>query len=245
MGEVGDVMFFPEKITRIKDSDRVLEVGPGSSPFPRADVLLELRYSSEEDYLLQCGDSGLQSVDDRMVYYDGNKFPFKDGEFDYIICSHVLEHVQDVEEFCKEVFRVGMAGYFEYPLVYYEYVYDIPAHLNVLKKVGGELVYMPKASLLQPKFLPVRQFWYDTLSAGHVATVRGLLMCLMEGFEWKEPFKVRPASGIAELAHPFPNIPRPEVETGVRWHLRSLLKAFFYKMRLNRNALSTLNRNIW
>jgi len=235
-------MFFPERIKSIKDGDHVLEIGPGSSPFPRADVLLERRYSSDEEYRLQCGDNGMQGVDRRTVYYDGGRFPFKDGEFDYIICSHVLEHVPNVEEFCAEVFRVGKAGYFEYPLVYYEYVYDIPAHLNLMKKVDGELVYMPKVSLLRPEVAPLREFWYAALNAGHVAAVRGLLVCLMEGFEWKEPFKVRPASGIAELLHPSFDIPHPLVEEGgIRWYFQGLLKALFHRVALTRDAL--LKRN--
>lgn len=218
-------MFFPEQIKSIKDSDHVLEIGPGSSPFPRADVLLERQYSSDEEYRLQCGDEGMQNVDSRTVYYDGGRFPFKDSEFDYVICSHVLEHVPNVEEFCAEVFRVAKAGYFEYPLVYYEYVYDIPAHLNLLKKVDEELVYMPKVNLLRPEVAPVRQFWLATLNAGHVAAVRGLLTHIMEGFEWKVPFKVRPASGIGELFHPSFKISHPIVKRkGLRGYFQRLLK---------------------
>jgi len=43
------------------------------------------------------------------------KLPFKDKEFDYVILSHVLEHVPNLIEFVKEVERVSKAGYIELP----------------------------------------------------------------------------------------------------------------------------------
>ena len=44
-------MFFPDKIKRIRKTDRVLEIGPGGSPHPRADVLLELRFDDPREAL--------------------------------------------------------------------------------------------------------------------------------------------------------------------------------------------------
>jgi SAM-dependent methyltransferase len=41
--------------------------------------------------------------------------PFKDKEFDYVICSHVLEHVPDPFKLKAEIERVGKAGYIELP----------------------------------------------------------------------------------------------------------------------------------
>jgi len=43
------------------------------------------------------------------------KLPFKDKEFDYVILSHVLEHVPNILEFIKEVERIAKAGYIELP----------------------------------------------------------------------------------------------------------------------------------
>ena len=165
-------MFFPERIKSIRNGDRVLEIGPGSSPFARADVLLELKYSSIEEYKFQCGDEGMRNIDPRTAYYDGGRFPFESGAFDYVICSHVLEHVTDPVAFCAEVFRVGRAGYFEYPLIYYEYVYDIPAHCNIFKRIGDEVVYLSKANVLNAERAPVRAIWKDKLAQGHNAILR-------------------------------------------------------------------------
>jgi len=41
--------------------------------------------------------------------------PFKDKEFDFVIASHVIEHVQDFEFFLKEIERISNKGYIELP----------------------------------------------------------------------------------------------------------------------------------
>ena len=43
------------------------------------------------------------------------KLPFKNNEFDFVIASHVIEHVEDVEFFIKELERVSKKGYIELP----------------------------------------------------------------------------------------------------------------------------------
>ena len=62
-------------------------------------------------------------VQDLSNYYPNKKFikliekklPFKDNEFDFVIASHVMEHVEDVEFFIKELERVSKKGYVELP----------------------------------------------------------------------------------------------------------------------------------
>jgi SAM-dependent methyltransferase len=43
------------------------------------------------------------------------KTPFADKEFDFVYCSHVLEHVQNPETACSELMRIGKRGYIECP----------------------------------------------------------------------------------------------------------------------------------
>ena len=47
--------------------------------------------------------------------FPNQKLPFKDKEFDYVILSHVLEHVPNLIEFVQEVERISKAGYIELP----------------------------------------------------------------------------------------------------------------------------------
>jgi len=43
------------------------------------------------------------------------KLPFKDKEFDFVIASHVIEHVEDFGFFVKELERISIRGYIELP----------------------------------------------------------------------------------------------------------------------------------
>ncbi len=43
------------------------------------------------------------------------KLPFKDQEFDFVIASHVVEHVEDVTFFLNELSRISKKGYIEVP----------------------------------------------------------------------------------------------------------------------------------
>ena len=50
-----------------------------------------------------------------FVKITDKKLPFKDKEFDFIIASHVIEHVEDISFFLNELARVGKQGYIEVP----------------------------------------------------------------------------------------------------------------------------------
>ena len=51
----------------------------------------------------------------KFVKLNSNLLPFKDKEFDFVITSHVIEHVQDPEIFIKEIQRIAKKGYIEVP----------------------------------------------------------------------------------------------------------------------------------
>ena len=51
----------------------------------------------------------------KFVQIKEKKLPFKDKEFDFVIASHVIEHVDDFEFFIKELERVSSKGYIELP----------------------------------------------------------------------------------------------------------------------------------
>ncbi len=54
--------------------------------------------------------------DKKFIQLTEKKFPFKDKEFDFVIASHVLEHVQDPKYFINEIERVSSkGGYIEVP----------------------------------------------------------------------------------------------------------------------------------
>ena len=51
----------------------------------------------------------------QKILIDGKKLPFSDKEFDFVIASHVIEHVKDFEFFIKELERISSKGYIELP----------------------------------------------------------------------------------------------------------------------------------
>lgn len=192
-------MQFPEKIKSIKPHFKVLEIGPGATPHPRSDIFLEKSFDTEEELVNQSGRVGLLKTDKKVVIYDGNIFPFKDKEFDYIICSHVLEHVPDVEFFLKEIQRVGKAGYFEYPTIYYDYLYDIPEHENLLLYNGNEIQWMKKNKTNLNNFKVVQSLFYESLNKQYYGLAQELKDYFFQGFEWKSTITSKQATDLSQV----------------------------------------------
>ena len=53
----------------------------------------------------------------KFIRLTEKKLPFKDKEFDFVVASHVMEHVEDVEFFINELERVSKKGYIELPTI--------------------------------------------------------------------------------------------------------------------------------
>lgn len=191
-------MFYPERISLIHETDRVLEIGPGGSPFHRSDIFLE-RSFDDKTALMQRGYATELNTRKKVVFYDGKRFPFDDDSFDYVVCSHVIEHVEDVDFFCSEMFRVAKRGYLEYPTIYYEYLYNFTVHTQLLSFNKGELVYLPKAETCLELFQSVHALFRRSLELGYSEIIGDMECFMFEGFEWSAPFKVRKALAINEL----------------------------------------------
>ena len=76
-------------------------------------------YSAHKDATDICDVQDLSSFykDKNFVRLDGNVLPFKDNEFDFVIASHVIEHVKDVKTFINELSRMSSKGYIELPTI--------------------------------------------------------------------------------------------------------------------------------
>ncbi len=200
-------MFYPEKITLIKPGEKVLEIGPGSSPHPRSNAFLELDFASSEDKLAQRG--WVREEGDfngrPMHYYGGGELPFENNEFDYVICSHVVEHVDNPEAFLQEIFRVGKGrGYIEYPLITYEYLYNFDVHLQFVKFdfQNHVLSYIPKNETHFKEFAGVNALFYKTLECGWNDLCVHNKALFFEGVEFARPFVIEKATGLQKLLPP-------------------------------------------
>ena len=92
-----------ETLLEENTSWKVLDIGCGYTAHKNANVV--------------CDVQDLSSVykEKDFVKLTSNILPFKDKEFDFVIASHVIEHVKDVEIFIKELQRVSSKGYIELP----------------------------------------------------------------------------------------------------------------------------------
>lgn len=192
-------MFFKNKIINISTTDLVLEIGPGATPHPRSDIFLEKKYDSEEELIAQSGHVGLLQTDKKIVYYNGDVFPFEDKKFDYVICSHVLEHVINPEVFISEIIRVGKKGYLEFPTIYYEYLYNFPEHHNFLLYKEETVKWLSKEESSLNEFDGIQTFNRETLKRGYNTLIKENESIFFQGFEWFDTIQIAKASKIEEL----------------------------------------------
>jgi hypothetical protein len=131
----------------IKSTDLVLDVGAGGNPFPRSDVLMDRLTGAEH----RCGESMM--IDRPTVFGDASRMPFKDKAFDFVIASHILEHIADPETFLRELQRVGRAGYIETPNAIFERLHPYNIHCLEIIENNGVLHIHKKRGPLEDVFL--------------------------------------------------------------------------------------------
>lgn len=146
-------MWFPRRRTReldysyqdgllknVPDHGVVLDLGSGARPFPRATLLAE-RFLGSTPHRAQ-----ERAVKDRrpLLVVDVHNLPFADDSIDYVYCAHVLEHVEDPLRACREIMRVGKAGYIETPTrmkdVLFSWAEEIQHRWHVVR-CGNRLVF--------------------------------------------------------------------------------------------------------
>ncbi len=82
---------------------KILDIGCGYRAHPKASTI-----SDVQDFSKFYKDKKFIKIKDKIL-------PFKDKEFDFVIASHVIEHVEDFEFFIKELERISTKGYIELP----------------------------------------------------------------------------------------------------------------------------------
>ncbi len=107
----------------------VLDVGGGAAPFPRANWVIDaLPFDKLGGGSHGNIDKVLAGVPRRFSaetwvswdLCDRRPWPFADKQFDFVICSHLLEDIRDPIWVCSELNRVAKAGYIETPSRYLE-----------------------------------------------------------------------------------------------------------------------------
>ena len=94
---------FTNNLLRKNKDWKVLDIGCG--------------YTANENATTLCDVIDLQEQypDKKFVKLESQNLPFSDKEFDFVIASHVLEHVENPEFFINELQRISNKGYIEVP----------------------------------------------------------------------------------------------------------------------------------
>ena len=88
----------------------IVDIGCGSDPFPFANTLVDLHIGpSEHRY------TDLSNSKKPIVVADIHDLPFREKQFDFVYCCHVLEHVHNPVAACRELMRIGKRGFIETP----------------------------------------------------------------------------------------------------------------------------------
>ncbi len=125
----------------------VLDVGSGGNPYPRSDVLLDRIEGAEH----RNGDSMV--IDRAAVFADATNMPFKDKSFDFVVASHILEHMSDPAAFLHELQRVAKAGYIETPNALFERLAPFDIHCLEILEVDKTLRIFKKSKVVHDDFL--------------------------------------------------------------------------------------------
>ena len=91
------------KILKENQNWKVLDIGCGYTANENATVVSDVQ------------DLSNFYKNKQFVKITEKKLPFKDNEFDFVITSHVIEHVDDFEFFISEIERISKKGYIELP----------------------------------------------------------------------------------------------------------------------------------
>lgn len=168
----------------IKTTDLVLDLGSGEKPDSRANVLCD-RFVF--DNRQRAG--GFAIVINRpFIIGDGCRLPFKDKAFDYLICSHLLEHLANPTRLIKELMRVARAGYIETPSALGERLFGWDFHLWYVSVKNGTLWLQKKKEgrrfagffhRLIEKKIWFRRFFEENQNQFYVS------------YEWKDTIKLK------------------------------------------------------
>jgi|TARA_Y100000389_G_scaffold25834_1_gene22332 SAM-dependent methyltransferase len=83
---------------------KVLDIGCGYTAHEKANYVADV-----QDF------SKFYQNKNKFIKIENKILPFKDKEFDFVIASHVIEHVEDFSFFINELERISNQGYIELP----------------------------------------------------------------------------------------------------------------------------------
>lgn len=181
---------FSREHLHIKKTDYVLDVGGGHEPHERANVVVD-KYDEDNNYHRNGNIKVYKNQ--RFLCADGGDLPFKDKEFDFSFCCHVLEHVDDPGKFVKEIARVSKRGYMETPSLIGEYLAPKQSHRWVIQEIDNKLVMYEKDKVgfkTNHDFGDVFLEYMFKNSLGYRLMIRNQSFILTNNYEWKDDIEI-------------------------------------------------------
>ena len=105
-------------LKELKNEDLVLDIGGWDRPFNRANYILDIHPFETRGFHGSQGGDKERFNKKTWILHDvcsRKKLPFKNNQFDFVICSHILEDIRDPLWLCSEIMRIGKKGYIEVP----------------------------------------------------------------------------------------------------------------------------------
>jgi len=125
---------------------KILEVGAGDGSILK--YLDDFKFATEI-HALEISTSGVEQIESRKIrslrsvqIFDGYHIPFADNEFDLVILSHVLEHVEFERMLLREIKRVSRYAVIEVPI---DYRFDVDKRMKHFLAYGHINVYTPSS----------------------------------------------------------------------------------------------------
>lgn len=143
----------------IKPEDKVLDIGCGARPFVLATHLADMSLhdnSARFDLPVPVGNRPFFEC-------SVEEMPFQDHFFDFVYCTHVLEHVKNPAKACEEIMRVGKRGYIECPRSWVEYVFHSEDHKWLVDHEKDCLIFREKLDVEKKDFLGLQYKIFDWL----------------------------------------------------------------------------------
>lgn len=169
---------------------KVLEVGAGDGSILH--YLDEWEFAPEL-HALEIAQSGVDLIKSRKLKhlksaqaFDGYKIPFADNEFDLVILSHVLEHVEFERMLLRELKRVSKLQVIEVPkdhrygmdtrmkhfLAYGHINMYTPSSLRFLLQSEGLQIIADKVSMIEPTVTKFNSFVNQKQQKSFIKSVR-------------------------------------------------------------------------
>ena len=143
IGAIGKVENI-QNLSKYIKIENVLDVGAGDGNILS---LLSKNKFCKEYTAVEISNSAIEQIKKKNInglkeikQFDGYTLPFKDKEFDLVVCSHVIEHVEFPRQLLREIKRVSKNQILEVPI---DFSFNVDKKFKHFNAYGHINIYTP------------------------------------------------------------------------------------------------------